>query len=423
MKRYQDYKNQFKIILILGILLLIPLAFSVAQTKEELNSKISQKSSEIDKLNQEIAQYQKELNSLGKEKNSLSNSIKELDLTKKKLNADISITENKIDKTNLEIASLSGQIITKEDAIDNHFKSIALGIRQTNEFEQNSLIEIILSKNDFSSIWNDLDNVLTTRERIRERIEELKKIKGDLEYSKAETTQAKNELIILKNKLSDQKKLVDQNKKEKDNLLAQTKNSESNYQKLLKDRIAKKDAFEKELEDYESQLKYILDSSSLPTTRVLSWPLDNIYVTSPYGPRWGKIHRGTDFRASVGTPVKSMADGIIKGVGDTDICCSGASFGKWIFIEYNNGLSSTYGHLSLIKVTKGQKVSRGEIVGYSGNTGSSTGPHLHVSVYASSGVEVGSFESKAYPGRTLVQPISATNAHLDPMNYLPIYKN
>ena len=175
----------------------------------------------------------------------------------------------------------------------------------------------------------------------------------------------------------------------------------------MKEQLAKKQAFEKELEDYESQLKFILDPSSIPSGRVLSWPLDSIYVSSPYAPRWGGFHRGTDFRASVGTPVKSVAEGVVLGTGDTDLACPKASFGKWIFIEHSNGLSSTYAHLSQIKVKKGDKVSRGSVIGYSGNTGSSTGPHLHLSVYASRdskgdpAVNIGSFPSKSCPARVL----------------------
>ena len=98
----------------------------------------------------------------------------------------------------------------------------------------------------------------------------------------------------------------------------------------------------------------------------MGWPLDNIYVTQFFGKTVAAkrlyasgSHSGVDFRAAVGTPVKSMANGIVKGAGDTDTTCVGASFGKWIFIEYENGLSSTYGHLSLIKVKSGQKVKRG----------------------------------------------------------------
>ncbi|OGI95005.1 hypothetical protein A2917_01325 [Candidatus Nomurabacteria bacterium RIFCSPLOWO2_01_FULL_42_17] len=421
MKHYQDYKKLFSLIFF-GVFLIIPLAFSNAQTAQELQNKINQKDADIAKLEEEIRIYQIELGNIGEQKNSLSKSIKELDLTKKKLVVDINITQTKIDKTNLRIQSLSSDIGAKQNSIENDVESISLGIRDTYELEENNILETILSKNDFTAVWNDIDNIVAIREKIREKILELKEIKSELEDTREETISAKNELVLLKSKLSDQQKIVIQNTNEKNKLLIQTKNSEANYQKLLKDQLAKKAAFERELEGYESQLKFILDPSKIPSGRILGWPLDSIFVTSPYAPRWGGFHRGTDFRAPVGTPVKSVADGIVKGVGDTDICCPKASFGKWIFIEHNNGLSSTYAHLSLSKVKVGQQVARGAVIGYSGNTGSSTGPHLHLSLYVSSGVKVDSFDSKSYPGKTLTQPISATNAYLDPMNYLPPYK-
>ena len=418
MKLFQDYKKLFSFF-ILGILLIIPVFFIYAQTAQELNDKISQKNTDIQKLEQEIKLYQNQLDDLGKQKNSLNGTLQELDLTRKKLVADISITQNKIDNTNLKIQGLSSQILTKEDAIFNDTEAIKAEIKQANEFEINSMTETLLSDNNFTEIWNDIDNMASVREKIREKILELKQIKSDLEDTRKETTDARNELVSLKSELADQKKIVDQNTIEKKKLLAQTKNSEANYQKLLKDRLAKKDAFEKELADYESQLKYILDPSKLPGKGVLSWPLDSIYITSPFGMRWGKMHNGIDLRASVGTPVKAAADGIVAGTGDTDVQCAGVSFGKFILIKYDNGLASTYGHLSLIKVSKGQRVSRGEIVAYSGNTGYSTGPHLHVSIYPKDAVDVKTLPSKSCPGKILTQPIAATNAYLNPAVYFP----
>ncbi len=237
---------------------------------------------------------------------------------------------------------------------------------------------------------------------------------------------AKNELLDLKSELADQKKIVEQNTKEKNKLLSQTKNNEANYQKLLKTRIAQKDAIEKELRDYESQLKYVLDPSKLPNAGVFSWPLDYVLVTQQFGKTVDSkrlytsgSHGGVDFRAAVGTPVKSMGNGVVAGVGDTDTQCPGASFGKFVFIKYDNGLSSAFGHLSLIKANVGDKVLRGTIVAYSGNTGYSTGPHLHVSVYAPDSAEVKSLPSKSCPGKVLTQPIAATNAYLDPLYFLP----
>lgn len=408
------------------ILLAVPGLFSYAQTVTDIQNKIADKDFDIKKLEQEIASYQIELNNLGEQKNSLNSSIKQLDITKKKLNANIAVTEKKITKTTLKIENLGQDINTKEKYITNNIKSINLGLKQINEFESGSIVVNLLSYDNFSSIWNDVDNVISVREKTRDRIKELKQIKGELEDSRKETISAKNELLDLKSELADQRKIVEQNAIEKKKLLSQTKNSETNYQKMLKDRLAQKDALEKELRDYESQLKYILDPSKLPDKGVFSWPLDTILVTQVFGKtEAGKrlyangTHGGVDFRASVGTPVKAMASGVVGGFGDTDKQCPGASWGRFLFIKYDNGLSSSYGHLSLVKVNNGERVERGQIVAYSGNTGYSTGPHLHVSVYAPDAAEVKSLPSKSCPGRILTQPIAPINAYLDPLYFLP----
>jgi murein DD-endopeptidase MepM/ murein hydrolase activator NlpD len=432
MKRSEDYKKQLTsfglVIIFLGILISVPFFFSYAQTAEELNNKINQKNNDIAKLEQEIKQFQSEIEALGKQKNSLSVSLKQLDLTKKKLTADISVTENKIEKTNLKIKELSLQINDKQSVIFNNINAISLNIREMSEFEQGNVLATILSGNNFTTVWNDIDNMVAISDAIREDTLRLKTIKGDLEDTRTETTDAKKELVTLKSKLADQKKIVDQNVVEKNKLLKQTKNSETSYQKLLKDQLAKKELFEKELREYESQLKFILDPSKLPAAGVLGWPLDEIFVTQQFGAKTGPHrtyasgHSGVDFRARTPLPVKAMASGVVKGTGDTDTACPGASFGRWVLIEYDNGLSSTYGHLSLIKVAEGQKVSRGEIVAYSGGTGRVTGPHLHVSLYVASAVKVSTLPSLVCPGKILKQPIAAINAYLDPMYYLPPLK-
>src|SRR3989338_6926470 len=312
MKLYHDYKKQYKIfsLIFLGILLMFPFVFSYAQTVGELNNKINQKNADIEKLEQEIKQYQAEIEDLDKQQDSLNVSLKQLDLTRKKFIADISVTQNKIDKTNFKIQELGFEINDKQSIIENNKDAISSGIRQVNELERNDILATMLSENDFTLVWNDIDNMVIVSDKLREATVQLKEVKSNLENTKKKTTDAKNELVALKGKLADQKKIVDQNTAEKKKLLAQTKNSEANYQKLLKDRIAQKDAFEKELRDYESQLKFILDPSKLPSGRVLSWPLEKIFITQLFGKTVAAkrlyasgSHNGVDFRSSVGTPV------------------------------------------------------------------------------------------------------------------------
>jgi murein DD-endopeptidase MepM/ murein hydrolase activator NlpD len=426
MKQLRDYKRLFRLF-IFFVILALPIFFSSAQTAEEVRQKIEDKNAEIEKIESEIRSYQKQLGDLSNQKVTLASSLKQLDLTRKKLNADISLTQKKIDKTNLKIENLSTDIAKKEGNIDQNHKALAIDIRNMEELEQVGLTEMMLSDSDFTSFWNNIDNMAQMRKSLLERIDSLRIVKGELEGTRDETIEAKNELVSLRQELADQKKIVDQNTAEKNKLLKQTQNSEANFQKLVKDQSAKKLALEQEIRNYESQLKFILDPSKLPGAGVLSWPLDDIFVTQQFGVKTGPHriyangHSGTDFRARTPLKTYAMADGTVLGTGNTDISCPGASFGQWVFIQYDNGLSSTHAHLSLIKVSKGQRVGRGEVIGYTGGTGRVTAPHLHISLYAPKSAKVETIPSKSCPGQTLTQPIAATNGYLDPMFYLPAY--
>ena len=113
---------------------------------------------------------------------------------------------------------------------------------------------------------------------------------------------------------------------------------------------------------------------------LFSPPLETLYITSHYGYRdhpftgeW-ELHTGTDYRAPIGTPVRSCSNGKILSYGELE------DYGKYIIIQHRNGYTSLYGHLNKIQVTKGQIVDEGEEIGVSGNTGLSTGPHLHFEI-------------------------------------------
>lgn len=115
-------------------------------------------------------------------------------------------------------------------------------------------------------------------------------------------------------------------------------------------------------------------SSSASTSSLgMRWPLRGP-ITSGFGTRWGKLHAAIDIGVSTGTPVKAAAAGRVTYSGWAD------GYGKLVIIRHSNGIETRYGHNSKLSVSVGQYVEQGTTVALSGNTGFSTGPHLHFEV-------------------------------------------
>jgi murein DD-endopeptidase MepM/ murein hydrolase activator NlpD len=413
-----------KIILISVCIIFAVFAFSKyssAQTVDELNAQINNANSQIEQINIEIKALSGQIAVTGEQKNTLANAIKDLTLRRSLLTKEREQTEKKITATGLVIQTLDSEIVTRNDILSRSKNSLASLLKDLHQQDQQTFLQKLLLNKNLGDLSREYNNIVSLNTEIDNNISNVNTQKESLTITKDNKEEEKNTLTTLKMSLTAKEQEIESNKKEKDTLLAATKNKESNYKMLLLEQQKRMAAFEKSLEDYESQLKFILNPKSIPKegSTALSWPLNTILITSPYGSRWGKFHYGLDFRAPIGSSVKAMTSGVVEGTGDTDIACKGASFGKWVFIRYNDGLSSTYGHLSSITATVGQKVNAGDVVALSGNTGSSTGPHLHVAVYASGGVNVATVPSKACNGKIFTQPISALSAYLDPGLYLP----
>ncbi|MEM6897652.1 MAG: M23 family metallopeptidase, partial [Pseudomonadota bacterium] len=101
---------------------------------------------------------------------------------------------------------------------------------------------------------------------------------------------------------------------------------------------------------------------------------DNFRFTSGFGPRWGRMHNGADFAAPTGTDIFSTADGVVIHAGWS------SGYGRLIKIQHEFGIETRYAHLSKIRVKVGQRVSRGQHIGDMGNSGRSTGTHLHYEI-------------------------------------------
>ena len=126
-------------------------------------------------------------------------------------------------------------------------------------------------------------------------------------------------------------------------------------------------------------IEYFEDKRSLYASTPSVWPVRG-WVTSPFGNRTSpfsgilKFHEGMDIAAQTGTPVVTPADGVVIKAGFS------TGYGNMVEISHGYGLKTVFGHNSRLNVKAGQRVKRGDVISYVGDTGSSTGPHLHYEV-------------------------------------------
>lgn len=421
------------VVLIVLIVIGAPIA-AFAETSLDIQKSIDAKNAEIQSLQQEVNQYQNQVSEIKNQANTLQGTLKVIGNNQKQLQNNLSLTSKKTQKTELTIVQNQQEIGNLGRGISKNTQAISQTLRSLNRSDNQSILELLASTKSVSGFVQDVDQVLDVQSSLQGHVDSMQSAKKNLERAQQSLDARKQELQALTAQLKDQKKIVDVQADEKRQLLIATKNKESEYQKLLEDRKKQIEALTAEIFDYESKLKFTLNTKSLPKsgTGALSWPVADVVITQ----RFGKTvdarrlyvsgsHSGVDFRAAVGTPIYAAGDGIVEGVGDTDKTCPRASFGKWVFIRHNNGLATAYGHLSLIKAYEGQKVQAGDLIAYSGNTGHTTGPHLHLTVYASNGIDgedgarIAERPSASCKGKTYRMPIAPTNAYLDPLLYLP----
>lgn len=401
---------------------------SFAQTPEELQKQIDDRARIIAELEKEIKTYTELSNKTTKEAQTLAKYIKDLEGQVKVISLDIKKSQTAIDKQNLEIKKIGNAITGNERKLEVMHAGLKESILAQYEADNMSVIENFLSNKSILASVQDIDHLRIIQANIKDTVGQVEETKEILQEDQVEELKKRKELEAEKEKLRIKQQSLDLNKEAQKKELEITKKQESNYKKIIEDRKKKKAAFEKELFDYEAKLKFVLDPSSIPKagSKALSWPLDDVYITQKFGVTNASkrlyvsgSHNGVDFRASIGTPLKSAGNGTVAGTGNTDAVCPGVSFGKWILIKYDNGLATTYGHMSKIDVSAGQRVTDGQLVGYTGNTGYSTGPHLHVSTYAADAVNVITRPSASCPGKSLTMPVSAVSAYLDPLLYFP----
>ncbi len=419
---------------IVATLLYSGVYFVQAADVDELRDKIDQTQEQIDKLNNEIAQLERDLQKVGADRSTLEAAIKELNLTRQKLLSDITLTQKKIEKANYSIEQLGLAIGDKQLKIDRNTEILANALRTVQETDGQSFVETVLTYDSLSELWVELDQLAVVRNTVQDQLLELRGLKSQLESQESAKRKEHESLSAYQKRLAGQKQVIEENKKQKDTLLATTKSTEAAYQAQLAAKRQARQQMESALQEYESKLQYVLDPSKLPKSGsgILGWPVEHPTMTQGFGltsfAKSGSYgydkngqpnpHRGVDFQASVGTPILAAAPGTVRDATDMDKSPGCYSYGKWILIDHDNGLSTLYAHLSVISVSAGQYVKQGEIIGYAGSTGYATGPHLHFTVFDRDAVKVAPF-SWSIGCKNARIAYAPYEAYLNPLNYLP----
>lgn len=405
---------------------------AVAQSSDDLEDEIQNRSERIEELEEEINQYEGELQSTRQEQNTLEEAVSELDSSVNRISSQVQSTQSSISQTQSEISRIESSIQELENQMANNRAAVAEMIKVMQQSGNQSFVETLLSADTMSEAWERADQLQRLQGEVAKQMDTLRESKESLESEQAAVRERQEELASLREEYADQQAIVESQRAERAELLELTSQEASQYQQLITERQRQKEQFEAELRQFEEQLNARASGANISSGDVrFAWPLDNIVITQLFGGTefarrnpgvYGRpFHNGTDFGAPVGTPVKAVAAGTVRATGNTDAINGCYSYGKWVLMDHPGNVSTLYAHLSQVSSSPGETYAQGERIGYIGNTGYSTGPHLHLTAYVQQDVDVvrlGDVKTRTNCAAAEM-PVAPLDSYLNPMEYLP----
>ncbi len=363
---------------------------AIGATAEELRKALEDKAKAALELENQKQALNKQLNATLGQKKSLQTELKKIDYSVNQLNLGIKSSQINIEKLSLELQSTQLDINQINGAISTKKAAVIGLVRELYEKDRKGLLALILKNKSLADSVLESQSITNLNSGLALELQNLHALNEQLD-TKIKNTSSKKQAIEAENQnLKNRRSIITDQKTERQNLLAETKNQEKLYAQLI-DNLAKQQAqISDEIESIEKELRANIDPSLLPIARpgVLALPADGP-ITQEYGftafarnGYRGHFHNGVDIGAPFGSNVTAAEDGTVVAVGNQDQYCYKAAYGKFIVVQHDNNLTTLYAHLSGQAVQKGDKVKRGQVIGYIGRTGYATGPHLHLTVYA-----------------------------------------
>ncbi len=384
-----------------------------ALPSDALRGAIEEKAKQLDAITKRIQDAQINLTDTQVQGKTLKQQINKIDSNVQSVNLNIQLSELTIQQLSQDMTATQRDIAVKEAEVEIKRNGVGQLLQNLREKEEEGMLLPLLAGLSLAQSISESQSISDIQGGLLAEVDELRTLKERLVAQMEVAANKKQSIQQKKSALQTQKSIALDQLTERQQLLAATKDKESNYQKLIAALQKQQESISEEIGEIENQLRSQYGTSTVPSKRpgVFAKPAGGVmtqkYGNTPYSRKLYRngFHNGVDYGIPIGTQILAAEDGIVQMAGNN----GKLQYGKYILIRHDNGLSTIYAHLSRQIVKTGTEVKRGEIIGYSGNTGYAFGPHLHFGAYLSSTVKL-----QQVSGAGLV-PVGYT---LDPLDYL-----
>ena len=386
--------------LLLAAMMLVSVIPAPAQAAGKSSSAIQ---NELNALKDENKTIQSEINAIQGQYDANASEIQTLVNKKNAIDQEISLLNAQVKNLNDQITAYSQLIADAQDELEIAQFTLnglnekhKLRIRAMEEEGTVSYWEVIFEANSFTDMLDRINMMQEIAASDQSRLEEMRQAAADVKAAQEEMTLGKAEMEASSAALEESQAAMEIKRTESDEILRELAKKQDEFQIMLDESEALQDALmrdiaakEKELANakYEEKLAAQAAAGGAPASNA-TWrtPVSGYTLTSPFGMRVhpvtgvNKMHNGIDMACAQGTPIYATRAGTV-----TTASYQAGGAGYYVSINHLDGFSSIYMHMTHYVVSAGQSVSQGQLIGYVGSTGISTGPHLHFGIsYAGS---------------------------------------
>ena len=349
-------------------------------------------------------------------RNDLSKAKEQVELIQNQVlltEQEINVSQAMLDQYDSQIAVKESEIAKLERQEEEQYQEFYEQVRWLEETGGVNYLSILFEANSFADMLDQAMLIGDIMEYSNGIIEKLKATQRDLDMAREALQTDRDAQALVQQDLEAKRDELENKRSQAQQLLNQIAASESEYAKEAKELADSEAKINKELKDAER--KYAAQLAALEAQQNANinmtsgdwyWPLPGRYkISSLFGGRIDPIngrrdnHTGTDIPAPGGTPIYAAKDGVVTTVNTNK---NASSYGYYCIISHGSGYATLYAHQNQVPIVQeGQTVSKGQVIGYVGTTGRSTGNHLHFELRINS---VRNDVLKLYPGMTFTSP-------------------